>query len=85
MNKDDQRIREFAYQIWESEGQPEGQQDRHWDMAHKLAQAQALAPSNPEPRKTKAKAKTASGAAPKAVEKPAAAKKPRAARKPAAP
>lgn len=83
MNKDDQRIREFAYQIWESEGQPEGQQERHWDMAHKLAQAQALAPSNPEPRKTKAKG--VSGAAPKVSEKPAAAKKPRAARKPAAP
>ncbi len=83
MNKNDQLIREFAYQIWESEGQPEGQQERHWDMAHKLAQAQALAPSNPEPRKTKAKA--AAGAAPKTTGKPAAAKKPRAARKPAAP
>lgn len=83
MNKNDQLIREFAYQIWESEGQPEGQQERHWDMAHKLAQAQALAPSNPEPRKTKAKA--VAGAAPKATGKPATAKKPRAARKPAAP
>ena len=42
MSNDDKHIREFAYQIWESEGRPEGQEARHWDMAHKLAQAQAL-------------------------------------------
>lgn len=83
MNQNDQLIREFAYQIWESEGQPEGQQERHWDMAHKLAQAQALTPSNPEPRKTRTKAVT--GATPKAAGKPAVAKKPRAVRKPATP
>ena len=28
MNNDDKRIREFAYQIWESEGKPEGQEAR---------------------------------------------------------
>ena len=30
MSTDDKRIREFAYQIWESEGQPQGQEERHW-------------------------------------------------------
>jgi hypothetical protein len=45
MSTDDKRIREFAYQIWESEGKPEGQEARHWEMARKLAEAEALAPS----------------------------------------
>ncbi|NUU38513.1 DUF2934 domain-containing protein [Pseudomonas sp. C2B4] len=44
MSTDDKRIREFAYQIWESEGKPEGQETRHWEMARKLAEAEALAP-----------------------------------------
>jgi hypothetical protein len=44
MSTDDKRIREFAYQIWESEGKPEGQEARHWEMARKLADAEALAP-----------------------------------------
>ncbi|MDI3273634.1 DUF2934 domain-containing protein [Pseudomonas sp. MDT1-16] len=45
MSTDDKRIREFAYQIWESEGKPEGHEARHWEMARKLAEAEALAPS----------------------------------------
>ncbi|MCP1445760.1 hypothetical protein J3D54_004892 [Pseudomonas sp. GGS8] len=44
MSTDEKRIREFAYQIWESEGKPEGQETRHWEMACKLAEAEALAP-----------------------------------------
>ncbi|WP_448107752.1 DUF2934 domain-containing protein [Pseudomonas azerbaijanoccidentalis] len=44
MSTDDKRIREFAYQIWESEGKPEGEEARHWEMARKLAEAEALAP-----------------------------------------
>jgi hypothetical protein len=47
MSTDDKRIREFAYQIWESEGKPEGQESRHWEMARKLAEAEALAPKKP--------------------------------------
>jgi hypothetical protein len=39
MNTNEHRIREFAYQIWESEGRPHGQEERHWDMACKLADA----------------------------------------------
>jgi hypothetical protein len=47
MSTEDKRIREFAYQIWESEGKPEGQESRHWEMARKLAEAEALAPKKP--------------------------------------
>ncbi|KAA5844259.1 DUF2934 domain-containing protein, partial [Pseudomonas chlororaphis] len=74
MSTDDKRIREFAYQIWESEGRPDGQEHRHWEMARKLAEAEALAPSKP-PRATRAaSAKPGKPAAkPKAVAKPAAA------------
>lgn len=45
MSTDEKRVREFAYQIWESEGKPEGEDARHWAMARKLAEAEALAPS----------------------------------------
>lgn len=50
MSNDDKHIREFAYQIWRSEGRPQGREARHWEMAHKLAQAQALAPPRRHPR-----------------------------------
>lgn len=66
MSTEDKRVREFAYQIWESEGKPEGQEARHWEMARKLAEAEALTPSKPKTG-TKAKAKPA-------AEKPAVAK-----------
>jgi hypothetical protein len=39
MNKHEQRVREFAYQIWESEGRPIGHEYRHWEMANKMAEA----------------------------------------------
>ncbi|KPA91289.1 DUF2934 domain-containing protein [Pseudomonas sp. RHF3.3-3] len=93
MSTDEKRIREFAYQIWESEGRPDGQEARHWEMARKLAEAEALAPSRPA---TAAKAKpkaatTAAKPAAKSTAKPVATKatepavkKPRAPRKPAA-
>jgi hypothetical protein len=41
MNIIEQRIREYAYQIWESEGKPQGQSERHWTMACTLAKTQA--------------------------------------------
>ncbi|MFO2464236.1 DUF2934 domain-containing protein [Pseudomonas sp. 15FMM2] len=81
MSTEDKRVREFAYQIWESEGKPEGQEARHWEMARKLAEAEALAPS-----KTKAAAKAKPKPRPTATaaaQKPAVAKKTRAPRKPA--
>lgn len=40
MNPHEQQIREFAHQIWESEGCPVGHEYRHWEMACKLAEAQ---------------------------------------------
>lgn len=51
MSADEKRIREFAYQIWQSEGQPHGQDERHWEMARKLAEAEALAPDKSTTRK----------------------------------
>ncbi|CAN7521652.1 DUF2934 domain-containing protein [Pseudomonas sp. GL-B-26] len=82
MSTNDKRIREFAYQIWESEGKPEGQEARHWEMARKLAEAEALAPSkSPKAAGSKAAAKApaskANGKAaePKTKAKPAAASK----------
>lgn len=56
MTVDEQRIRDFAYQIWESEGRPDGQAERHWAMARKLAEAaEAAARSLPLKRSGKAK------------------------------
>lgn len=41
MKINERRVRELAYQIWESEGRPEGQHDRHWRMARSLAETEA--------------------------------------------
>jgi hypothetical protein len=46
MNLDEKRLREFAYQIWESEGKPYGQATRHWEMACKLVAAEPV-PADP--------------------------------------
>jgi len=36
MNQDQQqRVQERAHQIWEEEGRPEGQGDRHWQQAER--------------------------------------------------
>ncbi|MFJ5254996.1 DUF2934 domain-containing protein [Pseudomonas sp. NPDC088414] len=64
MSTDDKRIREFAYQIWESEGKPEGHEARHWEMARKLAEAEALAPKkSSKAAGSKTAGKTANGKA----------------------
>ena len=91
MNNDQQRIRELAYQIWESEGRPAGQDERHWQMACKLLQSEQQGDLQPAPKKKaatrKPRAKTA--AAPTEdetqLEKPALLGKPAAAKKPARP
>jgi hypothetical protein len=41
MKVNEARVRELAYQIWESEGRPDGQEERHWRMARSLAEAEA--------------------------------------------
>ncbi|MFM9380722.1 DUF2934 domain-containing protein [Pseudomonas sp. UV AK001] len=66
MSTDDKRIREFAYQIWESEGKPEGQEARHWEMARKLAEAEALAPKK-SPKAAAAKTVSPKASTPKAT------------------
>lgn len=83
MNPDEQRIRELAYQIWESEGRPEGGAQRHWQMARKLAEAELLAerPAEPAPRARRtntARATLTTAAEPATTKKPAAPKKPKA-------
>lgn len=94
MSNDEQRIRELAYQIWESEGKPEGQTDRHWQMARKLLESEQQGDLQPAPakaRKPRSKAATSAPAEdetqlekPALLGKPAGAKKPaRAARQPA--
>lgn len=35
----EQRIRELAYAIWEQEGRPEGQSERHWETAETAIKA----------------------------------------------
>lgn len=54
MNVNEQRVREFAYQIWESEGRPFGHSERHWEMASKLTLGESSQPA-PKAKKTRAK------------------------------
>jgi hypothetical protein len=35
----EQRIKELAHRIWESEGCPEGRAEQHWQMATRLVAA----------------------------------------------
>lgn len=80
MKPPDQRTRELAYQIWETEGKPVGQETRHWEMARKLAEAEAdidsEAKSAPRTRRTSQPKTTPVGE----TEQPAVLKKPRTAR-----
>ncbi|MFC0709105.1 DUF2934 domain-containing protein [Azorhizophilus paspali] len=66
MTSDEQHIRELAYQIWQSEGCPEGRQERHWQMARELAEAESQA-AMPEPRTRKPAAPRKSAARPVAA------------------
>ncbi|MFC0669480.1 DUF2934 domain-containing protein [Azotobacter chroococcum] len=40
MSVDEQRIREKAYEIWQAEGCPIGEETRHWEKACKQAEAE---------------------------------------------
>jgi hypothetical protein len=40
MTDRERRVREVAYSIWESEGRPEGQEERHWALADTIVDAQ---------------------------------------------
>ncbi|MBK0053700.1 DUF2934 domain-containing protein [Stenotrophomonas sp. S39] len=37
------RIEMLAHQIWEAEGRPDDQQQRHWHMAERLVEAEIAA------------------------------------------
>lgn len=37
------RIEMLAHQIWEAEGRPDDQQQRHWHMAERLVEAEVVA------------------------------------------
>jgi hypothetical protein len=40
MASNEHKIRELAYYLWLSEGKPEGQSDRHWEVATKMVAEQ---------------------------------------------
>lgn len=69
MSAKEDRIREFAYQIWESEGKPHGQAKRHWEMASKLVEAEQT-PGKAAPKRTSKPKAGAGEAAPAAPMKP---------------
>ncbi|SDI31002.1 Protein of unknown function [Pseudomonas flavescens] len=73
MSAKEERIREFAYQIWESEGKPSGQAKRHWEMASKLVDAEQTPAKGTIKREGKPKA-AASESTPAAAIKPRARK-----------
>ena len=53
MNDRDQHIREIAYYLWEQEGCPEDQAERHWSAAVAVVEAQDAEGENREdPRGT---------------------------------
>lgn len=72
MSAKEDRIREFAYQIWESEGKPHGQAKRHWEMATKLVEAEQT-PGKAAPKRT-SKPKAAASDVPAEPVKPRASK-----------
>lgn len=54
MNVDEEAVRQLAQMIWETEGKPDGQQARHWEMATRLAESAAMAPTRTAHRPKKA-------------------------------
>ncbi|WP_397453658.1 DUF2934 domain-containing protein [Pseudomonas sp. NA-150] len=46
---DEQKIREAAYQLWEKQGKPQGQDLEHWFTAEKSAGDEDPATSTSEP------------------------------------
>ncbi len=84
MSSDEQRIRDFAYQIWQSEGCPHGEDERHWEMARKLVEAEKGAPQAKPASRPRKPATKPTDATPKSkatsAAKAAPASKPRASR-----
>lgn len=88
MSNDEERTRELAYQIWESEGRPEGQTEKHWEMARKLVESEKRGELVPAPQEVPPVKPKRSRKAPAMdetqAEKPALLSKPPAQRKKAA-
>lgn len=70
MTQKDERIQQLAYQIWESEGRPAHEHDRHWEMATRLYEAEQEGVA----KKTAAKKPRATKAAAASADKPVASK-----------
>ena len=47
MSEKEQRIREIAHRLWEEEGQPADQAERHWQMAVKIVEEEEAAHAHP--------------------------------------
>jgi hypothetical protein len=45
------RIREKAYQLWESDGSPTGQAEHYWNLACQLVDAENVETANPPPKR----------------------------------
>lgn len=65
MNSREQRIRDRAHRLWESEGRPEDQEKRHWQMAEqaideedRAVSAATAESSSPRPGEDKASGHT---------------------------
>ena len=65
MQKDHQKIRDRAYEIWDQEGRQDGRADEHWSQAEReVGEPKADAPAAPKAAGTRAKApKQGNGAA----------------------
>ncbi len=64
MTHDEQRIRERAYRIWESEGCPQGQEMKHWCEACEQIEAEDAAARTSEETQETASGGIESGVAP---------------------
>ena len=62
MNLNENRVREYAYFIWESEGKPHGKDQTHWQKACELAAIEARQADAAKPTPIPAESKPASKA-----------------------
>ncbi|WP_108003282.1 DUF2934 domain-containing protein [Mycoplana dimorpha] len=57
----DEEIRRRAYGLWESQGRPEGSQERHWQQAEHELEAEERAKVAPASRSRTASTRPAAG------------------------
>lgn len=81
----DERIRQRAHKLWESEGKPEGSAQRHWQQAEaEITQADSAPPkaaakkvAAPKKAKTEGASRKTTGAGPALAKRSKDAKKPK--------